>query len=277
MNIQADIKSPRPMRGTVSVDGVEIPRDDIAQEAQHHAAPTPAAAYAQAASALVIRRLLLNRALSLGLTAAPLTDDRGRRETDDDALIRQLIGLEVTMPTPDVDACRRYYTQNPSKFRTPDLYEASHILLAAHYRDRKARELARADAQAILATLRDQPQEFAALARAHSACTSRRDDGRLGQLTRGQTTVEIDRVLARLDIGSIANTPVETRYGFHIVRLDHRIEGQTLPFEAAHARIAEYLTESVQRRALAQYISILAGQANVAGVDLAASANPLVQ
>ena len=40
--------------------------------------------------------------------------------------------------------------------------------------------------------------------------------------------------------------------------------------------IAEYLDEAVRRRALQQYVSILAGRATVAGVDLAGS-GPLVQ
>jgi len=42
-------------------------------------------------------------------------------------------------------------------------------------------------------------------------------------------------------------------------------------------RIAEYLDEAVHRRALQQYVSILAGRATVTGVDLAAAHGPLVQ
>jgi peptidyl-prolyl cis-trans isomerase C len=41
-------------------------------------------------------------------------------------------------------------------------------------------------------------------------------------------------------------------------------------------RIAEYLDESVRRRALSQYVSVLTGLARVTGVDLAGS-GPLVQ
>lgn len=277
MNVQTAAAAPRPVRPPVSVDGVEIAREDIAREAQYHAAATPAQAYTAAARALVVRQLLLNRARRLGLVAAPLSDERGRRETDEDALIRQLIDREITTPTPDEATCRRYYTQNAAKFRTPDLYEASHILFAAHPRDRKARELARADAEAVLTALKAQPQDFAALARAHSACPSGRDGGRLGQVTRGQTAPEIDRVLAQLEVGAIAPAPVETRYGFHVVRLDNRVGGQPLPFAAVHQRIAAYLTESVRRRAQAQYIAILAGQAAITGVELAAADGPLVR
>jgi peptidyl-prolyl cis-trans isomerase C len=42
-------------------------------------------------------------------------------------------------------------------------------------------------------------------------------------------------------------------------------------------RIAERLRSAVEEKALRQYVSVLAGQADLAGVDLAATAIPLVQ
>ena len=69
----------------------------------------------------------------------------------------------------------------------------------------------------------------------------------------------------------------ETRYGFHLVRLDRHAPGQVLPFELARDRIADYLATSVQHRALAQYVSVLAGRAEITGIALAASSSPLVQ
>ena len=54
----------------------------------------------------------------------------------------------------------------------------------------------------------------------------------------------------------------------HIVAIDQRIPGATLPFEAVRDRIAERLKASVEELALRQYVSILAGQAKVTGLDL---------
>lgn len=53
--------------------------------------------------------------------------------------------------------------------------------------------------------------------------------------------------------------------------------GDILPYEAVRARIAAYLTESVERRALAQYVTILAGRAQIAGIALTPADSPLVQ
>ena len=50
---------------------------------------------------------------------------------------------------------------------------------------------------------------------------------------------------------------IESRYGFHVVMVDRRIEGVALPFEYVKDRIVGYLNEKVQRKATAQYIQIL--------------------
>lgn len=70
---------------------------------------------------------------------------------------------------------------------------------------------------------------------------------------------------------------VKTRYGFHIVAVDERIPGKTLPFDIVCNRIAEQLNAMVEEKALRQYISILAGNADIRGADLNATAVPLVQ
>jgi len=70
---------------------------------------------------------------------------------------------------------------------------------------------------------------------------------------------------------------VTTRYGFHIVAVDKRVAGQVVPFEAAREKIAARLTEQVGCKALEQYVAVLAGKADVQGVNLNAAATPLVR
>jgi peptidyl-prolyl cis-trans isomerase C len=252
----------------VSVNGVVVPRDAIAREVQQHPAPTPLAAWKEAARALAVRELLLQEAHRVGAVADALTDDAGRRETSEEAAIRAVIEQDVAVPEPDEAACQRYYEQNRRRFRSADIYEAAHILIAANARDGRAYREAREKAKAILAEIKREPSVFADLARAHSDCPSAAQDGNLGQVTGGQTTPEFERVLKALAPGSISDAPIATRYGFHIVRLDRRIEGRQLPFDAVAAQIAEYLTESVRRRAVAQYIARLAANATITGIDL---------
>ncbi len=267
----------KPKTNAVRVNGAVIPREAIAREAQHHPAANPAAAYAEAARALAIRQLLLDEARRLGLAPEPLDDGEGRRETDEEALVRQVIEREVRLPQTDEATCRRYFEQNRRKFRSPDIFEAAHILFAAAPGDRAARATARGDAIAAIEALRGEPDRFAELARAHSACASAQQGGNLGQITRGATTREFDAAMAALAPGETSQAPVETRYGFHVIRLQRRVEGADLPYEAVRDKISAYLADAVERRALAQYVAILAGRADIAGVDFGAAKTPLVQ
>jgi peptidyl-prolyl cis-trans isomerase C len=70
---------------------------------------------------------------------------------------------------------------------------------------------------------------------------------------------------------------VRTRYGFHVVAVDRREPGRPVPFEQVRGRIAAWLEARVRERALAQYVQVLAGDAEIAGCDLAAGTSPLVQ
>src|ERR1035437_6083243 len=105
---------------------------------------------------------------------------RYRSETDEEAIIRGLIDREGTVPEPDDETCRRYYDRNGARFRSPDIYEASHILFAALASNRAAHAKAHEDAAAVLAELREQPSRFAELAQAHSRCPSAAQGGNLG-------------------------------------------------------------------------------------------------
>jgi peptidyl-prolyl cis-trans isomerase C len=268
MTCVIDTTATRPPSTPVSVNGIAIARETIVREMQHHRAPKPIAAWQEAARALAVRELLLQRARRLGLTPAPMSDAAGRRETEEEALIRALIEREVSVPEPDEATCRRYYERNRARFRSPDIYEASHILFAAVASDRTAYAYARADAEAVLAALQERPESFATLARVYSRCPSAAQGGNLGQLMRGQTTPEFERALTALAPGEMCDEPVATRYGFHVIRLDRKHDGKTLPYEAVAGRIADYLRDSVRRRADAQYIARLASAARIEGIEL---------
>lgn len=257
-----------PKGNGVQVNGVTVPRDRIAREAQHHPAQTPVGAWQEAARSLVIRELLLQEARRLGIEAEPQSDGADRRETDEEALIRTVVEQEVTTPEPNEEACRRYYEQNRKVFRSPAIYEAAHILFAARRDEVEAFARAGEAASAALDVLKGNPESFADLAKVHSACPSAAQGGNLGQLTRGDTTPEFEAALMVLPVGAISSEPVATRYGVHIIRLKRRIDERQLPFELVADRIADYLRESVMRRATAQYIARLVSRANITGVTL---------
>ncbi|GJL97062.1 MAG: peptidyl-prolyl cis-trans isomerase [Hyphobacterium sp.] len=261
----------------VSVNGVEISAESIATEAQNHDADRPEKAWAAAAEALVIREALLQKARSIGLVAQPQTDEAGRRETDEDALVRQILDAQVTTPEPDEASCRRYFENNKKRFLTSDLYEAAHILLQADKRDALAYSRARREAVVLIEALQEKAGQFERMARERSDCASANEGGRLGQLSVGQTTPLFEAALREMKPGEISKKPVETPYGFHIIRLDEKIDGGIPEFEAARPLIEEFLRDASWRRAVSQFISLIIGEANVTGVELKGATSPLVQ
>ncbi|MEP7183172.1 MAG: peptidylprolyl isomerase [Betaproteobacteria bacterium] len=259
----------------LAVNDVTIPADAIACEAALLAdAPDPDAA---ARRTLAIRELLLQRAGELGLLeggAARGAVTFADREAEDETVAR-VLEAEVKTPAPSTDECRRYYDTHAGKFTSGDLVEARHILFAVTpgapvmaLRDRAERELA---------TLKADPAPFADRARELSNCPSGQHGGNLGQFGRGEMVPEFDRALFGNAISGVLPTLVATRYGFHIVSVERRITGRVLPFDEVAASVAQFLAARVEERALKQYVEVLAGRAQLTGVDLEAAATPLVQ
>lgn len=216
------------------------------------------------------RELLRQRAVAIGLLG-PTDEDEGTVE----AAIEELLEKEVTTPQPTDAECRRYYELNPAEFESGDLIHARHILFQITPQVNVPQ--IRARAEEALNTLLAEPDRFAELAAELSNCPSSEHGGNLGQISRGDMVPEFEAALFKLGPTGILHELVKTRYGFHIVAIDQRIPGTKLPFEMARDRVARKLSTSVEEKALRQYVSLLAGRAEIEGVNLAASASPLVQ
>ncbi|KZL16030.1 peptidylprolyl isomerase [Pseudovibrio sp. Ad26] len=266
----------KPIITDVSVNGVQISEQNILAEAQNHPAENPGQAVQAAARALVVRELLLQQARSLNIQAAPEQMDDGS-ETPEDAAIRELIEQEVDIPSASTDECQRYYENNKARFSSEPIYEASHILFAAGSDQLTARSIAKARAHDVIKLLQDKPEAFADLALEYSACPSKETGGNLGQLTKGSTVSEFEKALQSMHAGQMTGEPVETKFGYHIIFLNRKIEGNTLPLEHVEETIRAWLEAASWSKAVSQYITILAGSAEIKGIDLLGSDSPLVQ
>lgn len=247
------------------VNQVAIELDAIADESRHHADdPNPPLA---ARRALVVRELLRQRAVALALidAASPL---------DDDAL-EALLARELRTPEPTLEDCRRFYEQHPTRFIRNEIVYASHILFAVT--DRVPLALLRHKAEEALNALLHEPESFEARARELSNCPSAGVGGSLGQLMRGDTVPEFESAL--FDSPEVGLLPrlVRTRYGFHLVRIERRVPGEPVAFEAAADDIARFLSERVRHKAIQQYVSILASEATLENAAVDAATSPLVQ
>ncbi|MGQ0589988.1 MAG: peptidylprolyl isomerase [Sphingosinicella sp.] len=245
----------------ISVNGTVIDEETVGRELQYHPGGSREEAARRAATALVLRELLAERAAALGLHC----------DEDFEALLER----EVTVPEPSEEEIARYYRRNWIRFRTPPLYEAAHIFFPAQPGDDAARAEAKARAEAVRAELAKAPQRFTELARVHSKCASGAEGGSLGQVSRGDTNPEVERRLDAMEPG--ATECVASRHGWHVLRLDRRERGRELPLDQVRGQIASYLREAVRRRAVSQYLRLLLAGAKIEGLELSAADSLLVQ
>ncbi|WP_432754212.1 peptidylprolyl isomerase [Pseudomonas sp. WMBT8] len=255
----------------VSVNGVLITPENMAQELQYHPAESREEAVFLAARALVIRELLQQRIRELGVQLQV-----GAGENEEEAATRLLLEREVTVPDCDEATCVRYFESNRGRFHSAPLLAVRHILLECAPDDAEARHQAHAQAEVLLLSLEESPGAFGELALKYSACPSKAQGGSLGQVSKGQTVPELERQLFTLAPG-LASKPLESRYGWHVICVDQRIEGQPLPYEAVATAIRTQLQQGVWQKALVQYLQTLIGAADVRGIALQGADSPLVQ
>ncbi len=263
-----------PLFPAVVVNGFEISSDAIATEAQNHKAPKgkPGLAWRLAARALVIRELLLQEARKRDLQPQPIELEPGKIETDEEAMIREVLDLGVKPNAPTEENMKKVYAARPDMFRSPTLYEPAHILFSADPKDSDARQMAMTKAQAVIETLKKSPRDFGQLARELSNCPSKNMDGQLGQLMSGDTVPEFEAAMDRLAAGETCYDPVETRYGVHVVRMNAKAEGEVLPFEKVRDQISEMLEKAEWVAAADRFVNDLVAGAEISGIDMTIAA-----
>ena len=254
----------------VVVNGETIPSAAIAAEAQNHAAPKgkPGLAWRKAAQALTIRALLLQEAARRGLTPDVQELAPGRFETEDESLIRILLEEAVDMPPVSDAEIRAEWARNPDRFRTPPLWDVSHILCASDPRDAEASVAARTRAQALLGRIGTTAKSFAALAARESDCGSKSAGGALGQLGPGDTVPEFESVLRRLEEGMTTEAPVQSRHGWHLIRLNAVAPAVVLPFDNVAPKIAQALEKAAWAKASREFVIALGAHGSIAGTNL---------
>jgi len=245
----------------ISVNDCVISRHEVSKEMQYHQADTVAAARHAAAEALVIRELLKQRAEYAGINI----ENDGNY--DEEATFSALIEAEVNVPEGTEEECKRYFDNNPQRFCSAAIIEARHILLVVSPTDIDTRVTAKKTATMLIGKLSTSIELFAELVQAYSDCPSKKTGGSLGQLTTGSTVEEFERQVFKLQPG-LCRTPIETRYGFHIVIVDRKIAGRPLPFDLVKGEISTYLQHQVQQRALRNYLQRLMALASISGIVL---------
>lgn len=246
----------------VIVNNHELTDEEVERELDHHRdAPNP---LQRATTAVVLRHVLLDEAAQLGIAGV-----------DEEAVIAALLEQAVPTAAPERSECERHYAAHPQRFTVGELIEASHILYQVT--PNVDLDSLRKRAEKTLAEVLADPAVFAERARTQSNCPSGEVGGSLGQLSRGDTVPEFEKVVFAMAPDSIFPRLLETRFGLHIVKVARRVEGRLLPFEQVEAPIANALSAARREAAWRQYLQVLVGRARIEGITLEGADTPLVQ
>ena len=242
----------------IIVNGSLIAEETLANELQYHQHPVFEQVVQSAGQALVVQQLLTQAAGEEGFDTS---------ESNQEASVQALLEKHVNYDDPQEEDCVRYFENNQAKFTTAPLLEVDHILLAAAKDDIPGREVAKNNAKKVIEQLKLDPLLFPALAEQYSACPSKKTGGSLGQISKGQTVAEFERQLMLLPLG-LADKPIESRYGFHVVNVARKVEGKALEYSMVADKVRGYLVHRASHLAIQAYIQALVEQAEIEGIEV---------
>ncbi|NQT00921.1 MAG: peptidylprolyl isomerase [Planctomycetes bacterium] len=161
---------------------------------------------------------------------------------------------------------KKYYDENPTQFQTKEQVRASHILITpktdeagADPNQEKAK--AKAKAEDLLKQIKE-GADFAALAKANSSCSSAAQGGDLNFFGKGNMVPPFEKAAFALETGKVSDI-VETRFGYHIIKVTDRKGTGTTSFEQAKNDIIQKLTQGKKNELAQEYINSLKAAASI--------------
>jgi peptidyl-prolyl cis-trans isomerase C len=193
--------------------------------------PAPSRAYLQAPDRKrqFVENMILNELLyAEGQKQGYDKDEDIDRQVNDlrRRLVVQRVVREFQKP-PEItdDQAKKYYDDNPNLYSSTQI-RASHILVKDEAQAKEIRDQVKAD-----------PSKFADIAKEKSTDkTSGAKGGDLGMFGQGRMVPEFERAAFALKPNEISDV-VKTQYGYHIILVVERKEGERRPFDQVKEQI----------------------------------------
>jgi peptidyl-prolyl cis-trans isomerase C len=149
---------------------------------------------------------------------------------------------------------REYYQLHSEEMMSSPKIDVSHILISSKDRsEAEALELATSLSQQLDTT----PLEFDELVTRYSDDpSSASNKGKFKNVKKGDMVKEFEEAAFALDAGEIS-APVETSYGYHIIRLDAHIPARKLSFDEVKQRLIDAERSKHEDRIRREYLSTL--------------------
>ena len=166
-----------------------------------------------------------------------------------------LLTLPALAAKTQVDAAevRRQYEANSASYTKAEERAASHILVAAKPdASEAAKAAARKKAESLARDARANPAKFAELAKANSEDPgSAGQGGDLGTFARGSMVKPFEDAVFAAKAGDIVG-PIETEFGYHVIRIDRIEPGRTRSFDEVKAELEQQVRQQKAQARFAQ-------------------------
>ncbi len=192
-----------------------------------------------------------------------LTESVMRRQLSRGIAIEKMLDRKIVkkITVPDKNI-RAYYEAHKKLFVTPERIRASHILIKVEPKANKAyREKARKKIEMIREKI-SKGEDFAALAKKYSQGPSGAKGGDLGYFSRGQMVKPFEDAAFALKPGEVSGI-VETRFGFHIIKVADRKAAVVSDYGEVKEKIRQNLVREETRKAVGNYVATLKKTAEI--------------
>ena len=148
---------------------------------------------------------------------------------------------------------RERYDREKESYRLPERARLREIVILRPEGDVAA---GRQRAEKIAADARVAGTDFAKLATTVSESGTKEKGGDLGEVTRGELLADLDKAVFNSTAGTVIG-PIETRSGWHILRVEQRLPSEVPAFESVKDRLKRDAGEDAFQRDLKAYIDRL--------------------
>jgi peptidyl-prolyl cis-trans isomerase C len=191
------------------------------------------------------------------LAGMGLTEEEVREQIQHGLAIRELIDQKVANKVVITDEeTKAYYDANPQLFNQPEEVKASHILIKV---EPTADDATKAAARKKIEDLQQKLKaggDFAELAKENSEGPSNVRGGDLGYFKRGQMVKPFEDVAYSMKIDEVSDL-VETRFGYHLIKVSDKMPEQTLAYADVKDKIAQRLKQEKVEKDATLYVEDL--------------------
>lgn len=160
------------------------------------------------------------------------------------------------------EEAKKYYDEHTDQFKQAEQVKASHILIqvAPDASDEKKTE-AKKKITVVQEKLK-KGEDFAVVAKESSEGPSKSRGGDLGFFQRGQMDKSFEEAAFALEPGKVSDV-VETRFGYHIIKVDEKKPEATLAFSDEKDKIEQFLKQQKTREKIESYLEGLRKNAKI--------------